>query len=96
MVFAKWLKNTSQKANHFFGRVKGYTREGVNFLNTRLLPAAKTAHRTLTNAASEISKDQNLSEKNRARLSKLSSLADVGIQKLQDTTDTINRVKAAV
>jgi hypothetical protein len=91
-----WTRNFGHKANRFFGKVQGYTKEGVKFLNHKILPGARTAHRFLTTASQEIGKDPNVSEKNRDRLNSLSKLADVGIKRLQDTTDTINRVSAAV
>lgn len=94
--FGNWVKQTAGKANRFMGRTAGHLRTGVSFLNNTILPGAHKAHRALTNASAELGKDPHLNDKNRERLKTLSRLADVGLQRLSSTTDTINRVHAAV
>lgn len=94
--FGNWVKQTAGKAQRFFGKTAGHVRTGVSFLNNTVLPGAHKAHRALTNASQELSRDPNLGDKNRERLKTLSKLADVGLQRLSSTTDTINRVHAAV
>ena len=94
--FGNWVKQTAGKANRFIRRTAGHLRTGVAFLNNTILPGAQKAHRALTNASVELGTDPNLNDKNRERLKTLNRLADVGLQRLSSTTDTINRVHTAV
>ena len=96
MPFGNLMRKTAHKANNFFGTVKNYTKKGVAFLNNKVIPTARAGHKFITAASEEISKDPNVSDKNRGRLKTLSNLADVGIRKLEDTAATVNRVRAAV
>ncbi len=92
----QWVNRQSQKVSRFMGRVSSGAQSGLNFLNGTLLPGAKRLHGALSAASTEIYRDPNISEKNRNRLKTLNKLSDVGIQRLSDTTDTINRVRSAI
>ena len=92
----EWLNRTTQKVRRFMGKVAGGARAGMTFLNGTLLPGAKRLQGAVISASQEIAKDPNISEKNRERLKTLNKLSDVGIQKLTETTDTLNRVRAVI
>lgn len=90
------MKHAAGRTQRFLGKTVGHVRTGVSFLNNTLLPGARNAHRAITNASQEISKDPHLNDKNRERLKTLNRLADAGLQRLSSTADTINRVHAVV
>ena len=96
MRFGNVMPKTAHKANIFFGMVKNYTNKVVAFLNNKVIPTARAGHKFKTAASEEVSKDPNVPDKNRRRLETLSNPADVGIRKLEDTINTVDRVKAVV
>lgn len=95
-AFKNWIKNTSDRVNRFIGKTAGHIRTGVTFLNNTILPGATRAHKAITAGSNELQKDANISEKNRERLKSLNKFSDIGLQKLGQTVDTVNRVKAAI
>ena len=92
----QWLQRTHQKVTRFMGLVASGAKSGLNFSNGTVLPGAKRLHGAVQSVSTELQKDPNVSEKNRERLKTLGKLSDVGIQKLSDTTNTINRIHAAI
>ena len=96
MGFSNWAKSTSKKANTFFTNARGHAKAGLHFLNNTILPGARKAHKTITDVSNVLQKDSNVSVKNKERLNKLSKLSDAGLQRLSDTSDTINRVASVV
>jgi hypothetical protein len=94
--FGNWLKNTGQRANRFMNKTVGHMRTGVAFLNNTILPGAQKAHKTITAASGALQQDSNLSAKSKEKLSNLSRLSDMGLQRLSSAVDTVNRVHAAV
>ena len=96
MTFGNWVKSRAQAANRFFAKTGQHLKAGVGFLNNTVLPTASKVHRTITNVSNELQSDRNVSAKNKERLKSLTKLGDVGLQRLKDTTETVNRVHAVL
>lgn len=91
-----FFRNAGQKFQRFLGGARQHAENGVRFLNGTLIPGAKKAHGIINRVSDTLQQDSNVSEKNRERLKTIQKLSDVGITKLNDTANTINRVKAAI
>ena len=92
MTFGNWVKCMAQAANRFFSKTGQHLKSYVGFLNNTIIPTATKVHRTVSNVSDTLQSDKNVSVKNRERLKTISRLGDVGLQRLKDTTETVNRV----
>ena len=94
--FNQWVKRTAGNANRFFAKTGGHLRAGIGFLHNQVLPAARSAQKKLTDVSNILQQDANVSEKNRERLRNLNRLSDIGLTKLSNVNDTVQRVAAVV
>ena len=94
--FSNWVRNKATAARGFLNKAGAHARTSVHFLNHKVIPGVRTLHKKITDVSNELQKDSYVSEKNRERLKNFSKLSDIGLKRLEDTTQTVNRVTAVV
>ena len=93
MVFGRLLQKTRTNAAKFFNHtLPNATRSSVRFLNSHVVPTAKRIHGITKAVSDEVTTNKNVSEKFKDRVKKVSSFADLGLSKLEDVQQGVNRV----
>lgn len=95
-----WLSNTRAKAQNFFGKL-GVTstnaaRSGLKFLNGTVIPLAVKSNRLISNVSKAVEEDPNISKKYKEKVSNASKFAGIGLTKLEQGTESTNRIAKAV
>jgi hypothetical protein len=92
MAFGNAFKQGAQRVSRFFSsQVPTAARTGMRLFSTHVLPAARTANK-LINAVGEEVQTSKAGEKVKGRVKQVSSLANIGLQRLEDTHKAVGRI----
>lgn len=91
--FKNFLQRASTGVTRFFNTtLPTNVTKGVRFFNSHVIPAAQKAHRIHGAVTKELSTNPNVPEKVQEKAKKSSAFADLGLTKLTQGQEAINRV----
>lgn len=94
--FKSWVQNKTNQASRFLRSTGNHLRTGVRFLNSTVVPNARKGVKLIGDVNAQLQQDANVSVKNKERLNKFNKLSELGLQRLSDTNDTVQRVASVV
>ena len=96
MAFKSWVQQKTNQASRFLNKAGGHLRTGVRYLNGTVLPTARRTAKMISDVNQTLQQDANVSVKNKDRLNRFNKLSELGLERLSNTNDTIQRVANVV
>jgi hypothetical protein len=92
MAFGHAFRQGAQRVSKFFStQVPTAARTGLRLFSSHVLPGARTAHK-LINAVGEEVQTSKAGEKIKGKVKQVNTLANIGLQKLEDTHKAVGRI----
>ena len=93
MPFASLLNKTRGNVARFFNStLPNATRTGVRYMNTHIVPFARKAHQVTKAIGNEVTTNETIPAHLRKKAEKVSSFADLGLSRLENVQQGVNRV----
>jgi len=93
MAFGRSIQQGAQRVSRFFSsQLPSAARTGLRLFSTHVVPAARQANRLISAVGDEVQAGANVSDKVKSKAKQVSSLANIGLKRLEDTEKASNRV----
>jgi hypothetical protein len=95
--FRTFLSRAGTGTSRFFNStLPTVTRAGINFFNSSVVPTARRIHGVHSAISGELRSNPNVDERVKRVADKSSAFADLGLTKLTQGSDAINRVAGQI
>jgi hypothetical protein len=92
MAFGRSIQHGAQRVSRFFSsQLPTAARTGLRLFSTHVVPAARQANRLISAVGDEVQAG-SVGEKVKTKAKQVSSLANIGLRRLEDAEKASNRV----
>jgi len=96
MRFGNFFRTIKERGRRVLGQVVGSASKRLRFFNGTVVPTAHKAHKLISDVNKAVQDDKDISQKNKERAGKVSKFSDLGLSKLNEVAEKVNKVNSAL